>query len=88
MSPYQIELLLHFHCSPTPFPHHDAPAYQPEIEYFLREDLIRLHVELDRPVLTARGRAYVEFLCSMPLPLANWTLPGPLIFSVPKETSP
>lgn len=34
---------------------------------------------------TEKGRAYLQFLCSLPLPVSNWTLPGPWNPSTPPE---
>lgn len=36
---------------------------------------------------TAKGRAYLQFLCSLPLPVSNWTLPGPWNPSTPPEAA-
>lgn len=32
---------------------------------------------------TEKGRAYLQFLCSLPLPVSNWTIPGPWAPSFP-----
>ena len=33
-------------------------------------------INLDYPKITERGRAYVDFLQAMPLPVANWAIPA------------
>lgn len=85
MTPLQIEMLLHFHCTPGPFPRMDAPACIEAVEGFLRDELVYPVDVSDCFVLSERGRAYVKLLCQMPLPVANWVIPGPWQPSIPGE---
>lgn len=34
---------------------------------------------------TEKGTAYLQFLCCLPLPVSNWTIPGPWAPSFPPE---
>lgn len=61
-----------------------APIYSETLDYFAKEGLIEGHqIDLDYPKITERGRAYVAFLQAMPLPVANWSIPGPWVPSIP-----
>lgn len=73
MTPLQIQMLLHYHCSPAPFqPWGNA---QSEARDMFREQGLICEFEGDGVArLTGRGRAYVEFLCAMPLPLERWSM--------------
>lgn len=82
MTPLQIQMLLHFHVTTERWPNW-SPACTEARDYFFQEKL--LDYENGIPVLTDRGRAYVKFLCMIPLPNAHWTIPGPLNFSLPPE---
>lgn len=84
MTPLQIEMLLHFHCHTDPWPRLDAPACSEAFRMFQQEKLIETPTNIDRPVLTERGRAYVAFLCMLPMPLATWGIPGPFQFALPE----
>ncbi|MBT2300392.1 hypothetical protein J7E70_07930 [Variovorax paradoxus] len=84
MTPLQIEMLLHFHTTPTPWPRLNAPACVEAIEGFIRDGLVR-DDDPSRYWLTERGEACIRFLCAMPIPVANWAIPGPWAPSHPTE---
>lgn len=74
-----IQVLLHFHVSPEPYPRANAPAVQDAIKMFLKEGMI---VERDEQSglgmaydTTIRGRAYVEMLKHTPFPVCVWMDP-------------
>lgn len=83
MTPLQINMLLHFHCCADEFPNITAPAQVEAKQMFEREGLIKWAD--GRTQLTERGEAFVKFLCSMPLPVASWAIPGPLSPWHPRE---
>lgn len=83
MTPFQMEMLLHYYYSPEPFPRADTSAGVDALEYFRAENLIKEMPEEGEIRLSDRGLAYVEFLRSLPLPVANWTIPGPWNPSLP-----
>jgi len=85
MTPYEIEMILYFNGHVNPWPQQDAPAFMEAIRMFQGADLIEVPTNIDRPKLTARGRAYVTFLCMLPLPMATWGIPGPLQFALPED---
>lgn len=76
MTPLQIKMMLHFHCSSAPYPDWCGPASE-AMEWFRAEGLVQEPVNLDHVKLTARGEAYVRFLTTLPLPTATWHIPGP-----------
>jgi hypothetical protein len=84
MTPLQIEMILHFHCCADPWPRHEAPACIEAVRMFQNEKLIEVPTDFDRVRLTEKGRAYVEFLCMLPLPMVTWGIPGPFQFSIPE----
>lgn len=85
MTPLQIQMLLHFRCSPGPFK--PWASAQDEAMQMFREEGLIAHGGLCAAELTDRGRAYVDFLCAMPLPVANWSLPVPWNPSTPPQES-
>jgi len=84
MTPLQIEMILHFHCSAEPWPRLGAPACSEAIRIFQEEKLVEVPTNIDNVVLTEKGRAYVKFLCMLPLPMATWGIPGSFQFSMPE----
>lgn len=87
MTPLQIKMMLHIYGIAEPIDNlHDGhSAQRSAITEFLREELI---TPADCPcayALTDRGMAYVRFLTSMPLPVANWQIPGPWTPTTPTK---
>lgn len=78
MSPLQIEILLHYHWATDDFRGGDfsAPAVREAIDWFrgeagmLENDLNSLWSRTYR--LTARGDAFIDHICSLPLPTCKW----------------
>ncbi|MHA6684481.1 hypothetical protein [Mesorhizobium sp. A556] len=73
-TPYQIEIVLHHHVSPTTFPRSAAPAYSPTVS-----DLIHDGILIDRDdgaiETTELGRALVGMWCAQPIPVASFIDP-------------
>lgn len=84
MTPLDIEILLHYHCSGSEFDRLDAPACRDAVDDFLREGILRersdeenhtrAHHRMYEP--TDRGRALVNALCMVPYPVQVWILPN------------
>lgn len=94
MTPLAIQMLLHFHSKPTKYPGIENDAQQACLSEFLRDDLINPgqldQGNFDEPIrLTDRGQAYVNMLCSMPLPelVSHWALPGPWAPAIPEDSA-
>lgn len=74
-TPYQIEIVLHHHCSHAPFPRRDAPIYNGTVS-----DLIQAGVLIDNHdssvvTTTELGKALVDMWCQQPLPVASYVDP-------------
>lgn len=88
MTPLQIEMILHFHCINEPWPRLDAPACRDAIDGFIKDGVVNACFDRSVITLTDRGRAYVHFLCAVPLPNASWAIPGPLASAISQEALP
>lgn len=76
LTPLTIEIMLQCYCSPNPTANiseriWNSPAAKETREWLLSERLIDLE---DRA--TDRGRAWVDFICSTPLPEMKWVMPA------------
>lgn len=74
MSPHDIEVLLHHHCTYAKWRHGDTPAYLVSIQWLKENELIE-HSTVPLPpgdhsdlITTQRGKALVLMLCATPLP--------------------
>lgn len=84
MSPFEIGVILHYHCRVGD---HEIVTRPPPIgpstlDWFLKEELLRPtrddEQHIDHPAvfsITPRGRAYVEALQALPLPVQVWVIP-------------
>ena len=81
MTPYEIGIMLHYHCSPDDYHDMTAPIFRGTMDRFIADGLI----EPATPAspynvtykITAKGRYYVsEGLCKVPLPVNTWRIPN------------
>ena len=82
MSPLEIEILIHYYCSPTEYRDGDlgAPAVRDAMREFVTLGLINVLPEPNEHGARYRGNSdalkpYVEALCAIPLPVQRWVLP-------------
>ena len=81
MTPYDIGVLLHYHCTMHDHPdlERNPPIWRPSIQWFLEERLLESTVGgADDAAyrITERGRFYVDNgLCEVPLPVQEWRIP-------------
>lgn len=78
MTPSDIEVLLHYHCSPTPHPRASTPAVKAATNAFRSMGLIHLQPDFKsnhRYETTEGGKILVEALCAVPFPVKRWTMP-------------
>lgn len=80
MTPLQIEILLHYSYGATDFRDGDfsAPAVRSAINVFKdMEGMLEVdHTTGNRAYrLTARGQAFVNHICNLPLPTIKWEMP-------------
>lgn len=65
-TPYQIEIMLHHHCSGARFPREDAPAYPYELKGLMDAGLLDYQDGIPRSTLL--GQALIEMWCATPVP--------------------
>ena len=81
MTPLQIKMMLHYYACTNPYAEHEpfhakAPAVVEQREWLVADGLLKVEPSIDATfVITERGRAYVDFLCGMPLPISKWIMP-------------
>ena len=68
MTPYEIEVLLHYHCSNMPFERSSAPIFEETIKWFVLNDILAFTDEKLIYKVTERGLAHVQQLCDTSLP--------------------
>lgn len=76
MSPYEIELALHYYYSATDYEGRGEPIKDQTLQAFVNDGLLSDSVTLTpryRP--TGRLLAYVEALCAVPMPVQKWVMP-------------
>lgn len=82
MTPLIIEILLHYFYSPTEYRNGDlsAPAVRDGIVW-LRDEAMLIRTRAERNEygstyeVTDRGRAHIENLKALPLPISKWVMP-------------
>lgn len=75
MTPNDIEVLIHFHCSPCRHPNDAAPAVRESIEMMIENGLLERDTKPDEPMrfkTTSRGAAHLDQLCNVPFPRRGW----------------
>lgn len=83
MSPFEIDVMLHVYSIAEPMDLTNE-LRRLTVDKFIEWELIRSASSRGSGYeLTPRGSAYVHFLCTLPLPVANWTIPGPWNPSLP-----
>ena len=71
MTPNDIEILIHCHCSPVRHPRWHAPAVSESLNSMERNGLI-VQVSDGIYKTTDRGRAHLHQLCTLPWPVKKW----------------
>ena len=73
MTPLHIQILLHHHCTPTPFPQAGSPAGKSFTKELVDRGLLTLDAKKpDRIRTTNKGKALVSMLCKTPDPVEAW----------------
>jgi hypothetical protein len=75
MTPNDIEILIHFHVSPTVHPRFDAGAVRDSIFMFVENGILELiNSEGNSHVYktTKKGKALMSILCNTPFPQQAW----------------
>ncbi len=68
-TPYQINIVLHYHCSPAPWPLPHAPIFKDTMDDLVSKGLLEVvNADLHQYEATDRGRALIEMWCATPIP--------------------
>jgi len=84
MTPLEIDIVLWYGTRALDYRDGDlnAPAVRDAIDAFTKGEVGLLELDPDRHLnrtyrLTARGRAYFNALCALPLPTCQWVIAAP-----------
>lgn len=72
MTPNDIEVLIHYHVCPAPFPRIDAPAVIGAIKMLIENGLMVGAISNNSLGTTDKGAAHVRQLCNLPFPVESW----------------
>lgn len=81
MTPLQLQMMLHYYAIAEPYAcrqsdHANSPEVMRQREELIVDKLIEVVLtSFSGYQCTARGKAYVEMLCAMPLPVCKWVAP-------------
>ena len=71
MTPNDIEILIHCYVCPRPHPRASAPGVVETLNEFVFLGLVEKYGNTMYRT-TDRGKAYMEMLCTLPLPVQKW----------------
>ena len=79
MTPFEIEILLHYHVSTAPHrvEHDIVPIWPVTREWFFAEGLLEQFASMNGGSYrtTERGKAWIDYVCNLPLPEKSWKMP-------------
>jgi hypothetical protein len=79
MTPYEIEVMLWYYCRCED--HEDMsrnpPVWRPTIDQFMRDGMLVAGSDRNDMCysITERGKAYVDHLCAVQIPICKWVQP-------------
>lgn len=78
-TPADLEVLIHYHCTPGPHPRIDSPLVEKATSKFIRDGIIELapqdksrDVVFDSFNTTAKGRAWLAMILQVEYPQEAW----------------
>lgn len=78
MTPFELDILLHYYgCADDhPVVQRNPPIWPETRDAFLETELMEFAVPGESATyrLTARGKAYIEYVLAVPLPVVKWVL--------------
>lgn len=80
MTPFEIEILIHYYVSPTPHrvELENSPIWPETRAWFLAQGLLAARTESSRYgatyECTKRGEAWINYICQLPLPTQQWVM--------------
>ena len=75
MTPTDIEVLLHYHCTVEAHPRRSAPAVQAAIYLFIQAGILMPNAAGTCYTTTLKGQALVHMLCQTPMPVQRFIDP-------------
>lgn len=80
MTPYEINILLHYYATSTDYEGCGEPILHQTITEFCKNGLLQAstdHRDDRNYTITDRGKAYCNALTAIPLPIQTWTIEWP-----------
>jgi hypothetical protein len=75
LTPNEVEVLIHYLCSPQPHPRVTAPAVVMAIKKFVNDEIFKVIDDEAGYAVTDKGRAFVDMILSTPYPENRWVDP-------------
>ena len=75
VSPSDLEVLIHFHCCPTPHPRMHSPAVMSAVDKFVEAGILQESDEESGYATTERGRKFLDMILATPYPQHVWIDP-------------
>ena len=75
MTPFEIQMLIHYHCTDDPFPHLNSPAGKEAADKLVAAGI--LYRSTENGALARVPQAmdlYIQALCDIPLPKKVWLM--------------
>ena len=73
MSPSNLEVLIHYHCTASQHLRYEAPAIIEATKKFLRDDIIKVDYGNESGYSTTeKGRAWLSMILKTPYPTQCW----------------
>jgi hypothetical protein len=81
MTPYEIEVMLHYNCIAIDHPdiHKNPPVWRPTVNSMLDKGMLKRTDVGNADTayqITEKGRAYVDHLCLVDIPICKWVQPA------------
>lgn len=78
MTPLQLQMILHYHTRTTPYAAHEpehagSEGVRSQRQLLIDDGLLKWHSGFSFS-LTAKGIAFIDALCAMPLPRESWSV--------------
>lgn len=75
LSPGELMVMLHYHCSPVPYTGPATPKWADEVVHRLWQMGLLAKNGAGEWESTERGKVYVQLVCATPLPMKRWVDP-------------
>ncbi len=75
MTPLEIEILLHYHCTDNEFKNPDAPAVKEAHNKFVSAGILARREDGTHFRISKALDLYIQALCDIPVPIQVWIMP-------------